>query len=72
MLLKNVLKGLKKEFDIELLTIIKGHKVCFSGALEKFEGIESIDMYEYKKELLNSEVVARDNISNTNHFIFIS
>lgn len=71
MLLKNVLKGLKKEYNIEQLTIIKGYQVQFSGELKVFEEAKHNDMSEVVNTLLNSEVIAKDNISHTKHFIFI-
>ena len=70
MLLKNVLKGLKKEYEIEQLTIIRNHKIQFSGELKIFEEANN-DMCEFANELLNSEVIARDSLGNTKHFIFI-
>lgn len=71
MLLKNVLKGLKKEYNIEQLTIIKGYQVQFSGELKMFEEAKHNDMSEVVNTLLNSEVISKDNISHTKHFIFI-
>lgn len=71
MLLKNVLKGLKKEYEIEQLIIIRGHKIQFAGNLETFENGKNNDMSKFVNDLLNSVVISRDSIGYGKHFIFL-
>ncbi len=71
MLLKNVLKGLKKEYDIKELIIIRGHKIQFAGNLKTFEDAKNNDMSKFANDLLNSVVIARDSIGYAKHFIFL-
>lgn len=71
MLLKNVLKGLKKEYEIEQLIIIRGHNIQFAGNLETFENAKNNDMSKFANDLLNSVVIARDSLGPGKHFIFL-
>ena len=71
MLLKNVLKGLKKQYEIEQLIIIRGHKIQFAGNLETFENAKNNDMSKFVNDLLNSIVIAKDSIGHGKHFIFL-
>lgn len=70
MLVKNVLKGLEKEFDIEELNIITDTKVVFSGSYDQWKATAE-EMISYKKEIENSKVINRMMFNNRKAFIFI-
>ena len=70
MKVKNVLKGLCKEYDLEEITIMTDEKVIYSGTLEGWNAT-SVDMILYKKEVENMEVVKRMMFNRRKAFIFV-
>ena len=70
MKVKNVLKGLCKEYDLEEITIMSDEKVIYSGTLEGWRAT-SVDMILYKKEVENMEVVKRMMFNRRKAFIFV-
>lgn len=71
MKVKNVIKGLLKEYALEEITIITPSKVAFSGNYNQWK-TTSVDMVLYKREIENSEVVNRMIFNNRKAFIFIA
>lgn len=70
MKVKNVIKGLEKQYALEEITIITPSKVVFSGKMEQWKAT-SVDMILYKKAVENSEVDNRMMFNNRKAFIFI-
>lgn len=70
MKVKNVLKGLEKQYALEEINIITQDKVIYSGSFDGWKAT-SVDMLLYKKEIENSEVVDRLMFNNRKAFLFI-
>lgn len=70
-LLKNVIKGCMKQYDIEEITIIRGYKPLFSGTYQAFFSECDITMFRYREELLKSEVVEKTVLNNRKLFAFL-
>lgn len=70
MKVKNVIKGLVKQYELEEVTILNDEKVIFSGSLNMWTAT-SVDMILYKREVENSEVKKRFLFNNRKAFIFI-
>lgn len=70
MKVKNVLKGICREYALEEITIMTDEKVIYSGTLEGWNGT-SVDMILYKKEVENMEVVKRLMFNRRKAFIFV-
>lgn len=70
MKVKNVLNGLKKQFDIQEVNILNDEKVIFSGSINQWTAT-SVDMILYKREVENSEVKKRMLFNHRKVFIFI-
>ena len=58
MKVRNVLKGLLKEYALEEINIIQPDKVIYSGTVDGWKAT-SVDMILYKKEIENAEVYDR-------------
>ena len=71
MKVKNVIKGLLKEYNLEEINIITPEKVIFSGNYSQWKET-SVDMILYKKAVENCEVINRMMFNNRKAFIFIS
>lgn len=69
---KNVIKGCKARYSISEITIIENTHICFSGAINKFEDDCITTMLDYRNELLNRNVLAKDIIGGVKLFIFIT
>lgn len=70
MKVKNVIKGLLKEYALEEINIITPEKVVFSGNYSQWKET-SVDMILYKKEIENCEVIDRMMFNNRKAFLFI-
>ena len=70
MKVKNVIKGLKKEYNLEEINIIATSKVLYSGSLDGFAYPE-IDMILFKKQVENLEVIDRMMFNGRKAFIFV-
>lgn len=70
MKVKNVIKGLCKEYALEEINIISDEKVIYSGTLNGWTATD-IDMILYKKEIENMEVVKRLMFNHRKAFIFV-
>lgn len=70
MKVKNVLKGLLKEYDLEEINIITPSKVVFSGRYDHWK-MTSLDLIWLKKKIDESEVVNRMIFNHRKAFIFI-
>ena len=70
MKVKNVIKGLLREYNLEEINIITPSKVAFSGRYEQWK-TTSLDMVWFKKKIDESEVVNRMIFHDTKAFIFI-
>lgn len=72
----NVLNGYLKQYAIEQITIIKGHKVLCSVSVNDFLTAyrSKIDQYpnDLAKEYAEMEVVDRDILNNNKLFLFVS
>lgn len=70
MKLKNVLAGLKKEYDIEELNIITPTKVLFSAPIEKWD---NMDFYylRLKKKVEEAEITNRMIFNSRKAFLFV-
>ena len=71
MKLKNVLRGLLREYDLEEVNIIGKDKVIFSGSIDAWKET-SVDMILYKKAVENAEVTNRMIFNNRKAFIFVA
>lgn len=71
MKVKNVLKGLKKEFELEEINIISDEKVIFSGSLDNWNATTNIYLLTYKKEVENMDVLKRMMFNRRKAFIFV-
>lgn len=69
MKVKNVLKGLVKEYNIEEVNILTPERVVFSGSLDQWKAT-SVDMILFKKQIENCEVIDRKMFNNRKAFIF--
>ena len=70
MKVKNVIKGLANEYDLQEVTIIGADRIIFSGKLEQWN-FTDVDMILYKKDIENREVIRRMMFNNSKAFIFI-
>ena len=70
MKVKNVIKGLLKEYALEEINIITPSKIAFSGRYEQWKAT-SVDMIFHKKAIENCEVINRMMFNNRKAFIFI-
>lgn len=70
MKVKNVIKGLLKEYNLEEINIMTPEKVIFSGNYSQWKET-SVDMILYKRAVENSEVINRMMFNNRKAFIFI-
>lgn len=71
MKVKNVLKGLIKEYALEEINIIQPDKVVYSGTVDGWKAT-SVDMILYKKEIENCEVYDRLIFNRRKAFLFIA
>ena len=69
MKVKNVIKGLAKQYNIEAVRIITPERVLFSGDFSQWAAT-SIDMIHFKKQVENLEVINRIMFNNREAFIF--
>lgn len=70
MKVKNVIKGLLKEYELTEITIIGRDIVIFSGTPDQWV-FTDVDMTLYKKKIENAEVVKRMLFNYSKAFIFI-
>lgn len=70
MKVKNVIKGLLQEYDLQEVTIIGDERIVFSGSPAQWN-FTDIDMILYKKDIENREVIHRMMFNNSKAFIFI-
>ena len=70
MKVKNVIKGILKEYAIQEITIIDTDKVVFSGPPSNWIATD-VDLILYKKEVENREVIQRLMFNHSKAFIFI-
>lgn len=71
MKVKNVIKGLSREYELEEINIMTPNKVIFSGNFSQWKET-SVDMILYKRAVENSEVINRMMFNNRKAFIFIN
>lgn len=70
MKVKNVINGIKKQFEIEELNIITPSKVIYSGSLLGWT-FTDVDMICYKQKVEKLEVVNRMIFNNKKLFLFV-
>lgn len=70
MKVKNVIKGLCKEYAIEEINIISDEKVIYSGTVNGWTATD-VDMILYKREIENREVIKQMMFNRRKAFIFI-
>lgn len=73
MKVKNVIRGLMKEYDIQEVNIISQveNVVYYSGPMNKWTATD-VDMILLKKKIDNSEVIDRIIFNRRKAFIFIA
>ncbi|MEE1154814.1 MAG: hypothetical protein UH241_06630 [Acutalibacteraceae bacterium] len=73
-LLKNVIRACKGKYNVEELTIIDGHKILFSGQIEKFEAQCEASMILWRNELLKREVEDKNvfGVGGAKLFVFLT
>lgn len=71
MKVKNVLKGLIKQYDLQEINIITPQCVEFSGTLDGWKATTT-DMILHKRKIEESEVTNRMIFNNRKAFIFIN
>ena len=69
MKVKNVIKGLAKQYNLEAVRIITPERVLFSGDYSQWVAT-SVDMIQFKKQVENLEVLDRIMFNNREAFIF--
>lgn len=67
---KNVLKGLLQEYELEEISIISSDCVVFSGTPGQWKATD-VDMILYKKQVEDSEIIKKMIFNNRKAFIFI-
>ena len=72
MKVKNVIRGLQREYDLQEINIISQaeSKVYYSGTMDGWKATD-IDLNPLKRKIENSEVVDRLMFNNRKAFIFI-
>lgn len=70
MKVKNVLKGLIKEYNLQEINIIEPERVIYSGTVDGWKAT-SIDMILYKNKIEDKEVYNKIIFNNRKAFIFI-
>lgn len=70
MKVKNVIKGLASQYNLEAVHIITPERVLFSGDFSKWSAT-SVSMLSFKKEVENLEVIDRLMFNNRAAFIFV-
>lgn len=72
MKVKNVIRGLQREYDLQEINIISQaeSKVYYSGTVDGWKAT-SVDLILLKREIENSEVVDRIMFNSRKAFIFI-
>lgn len=72
MKVKNVIKGIIKEYDLEEISIIslENDRVIYSGTVDGWKAT-SVDMILYKREVENMEVKKRIMFNYRKAFIFV-
>lgn len=71
MKVKNVIKGLMRQYDLQEINIITPIAVIYSGTVEGWKAT-SVDMQIIKQKIENAEVLERMMFNNRKAFIFIS
>lgn len=71
MKVKNVIKGLEKQYKLEEINILTENKVIFSGDYYNWKACD-VNMILYKKSIENCEVTNRLMFNNRKAFIFIN
>ena len=69
MKVKNVIKGLEKQYDLKAVRIITPTKVLFSGDYSQWKATE-VDMILHKRAVENLEVIDRIMFNRREAFIF--
>ena len=72
MKVKNVIRGLLKEYELEEISIITENRVAFSGAPGQWAAATSAYLILYKRKIENSEVIKKMIFNNRKAFIFIN
>ena len=72
MKVKNVIKGLLREYKLEEITIIQltENKVIYSGSVDGWKATD-VDMILYKREVENMEVNNRIMFNHRKAFLFV-
>ena len=72
MKVKNVIKGLLREYKLEEITIIQldENKVIYSGGVDGWRATD-VDMILYKREVENMEVNNRIMFNHRKAFLFV-
>lgn len=70
MKVKNVIKGLQKQYDLQEIHIIEPERVVYSGSYTGWAET-TVDMILYKKRVENAEVERKLIFNNRKAFIFI-
>lgn len=71
MKVKNVIKGLMKQYDLQEINIITPSAVIYSGTVDGWKAT-SADMQLLKQKIENAEVAERIMFNNRKAFIFIA
>lgn len=70
MKVKNVLKGLSQQYDLEEITIIDSDRICYSGTMDNWKTPDK-DMIFYKRQIMESDAIAKLVHCNKKAFVFI-
>ena len=70
MKVKNVIKGLLQQYELQEITIIGDDRVIYSGSVDGWKATE-VDMILYKRQVENMEVLRRMIFNNRKAFIFV-
>lgn len=70
MKVKNVLNGLKRQYNLEEINIISPERVIYSGSFDGWKATD-VDMILFKKKVENLEVEKRLIFNNRKAFLFV-
>lgn len=70
MKVKNVIKGLLSQYNLEEINIISTDRILFSGKYENWK-TPDLDMTLFKKQVENLEVMNKMIFNNRKAFIFV-
>lgn len=71
MKLKNVIKGLRNQYELKEITVFKRDVVIFSGTVEQWCQTVNNSMLSVRRELEESEVLKRMMFNTSKAFLFL-